>query len=201
LEHWKVLYWWAATEKNDDFCSFSLGFRELDYFIRHYQNSTEELVVQIKQLQSEKERLENEVAKLKEELDIEQETNQESAEVMDGFYRRQFIENQTPDILKEFSTDYLKISRENKLKDQRIKELENVVEATKKIVGQVEQEHHVKETKEQGIQTELSFQKINELEKQQKTILKTISDLTEQLINLQVYEEQSQTQIEVPPKK
>ncbi len=85
LEYWRVLHWWAVTEKHD----FSLGnnFHEWDYFIRHYQNSTEELVTRIKELESKNKQLENKVTKLEEELEIERETNQESAEMMDNFYR------------------------------------------------------------------------------------------------------------------
>ncbi|CAG8736921.1 9052_t:CDS:2, partial [Cetraspora pellucida] len=176
--------------------SLSRGWRNTkDYFARHYQNSTEELVVQIKQLKSEKERLENEVITLKEELTTERETNQESAEAMDHFYRNQFIENRTPDVLAKFNKNYLAINRENKQKDQVIKQLEETIERVKKIV---EQEYQGKETKEQGVQTELSFQKINELEKKQKNILKTISHLNGQLVDLQIHEQKTQT--EIPPK-
>jgi len=49
----------------------------LDYFIRHYQNSTEELVAEIKQLKSAKQQLEAEVMELKEELAIERDHSQD----------------------------------------------------------------------------------------------------------------------------
>ncbi|CAG8636473.1 364_t:CDS:2 [Ambispora gerdemannii] len=186
-----------TTEKHDGFGGFSNTFRELDYFIRHYQNSTEELVNQIKQLKSEKASLETENAKLKEELTIERETNQESAEVMDNFYRRQFIANQTPDILQEFSTDYLKVSWENQAQKQKIKDLEQTIEINNKLL---EQQFLAKETQEQAIQTELTCHQINQLEKKQKAIQKTVLALTEQLVDLQIQEEQTEAQIEVPPK-
>jgi hypothetical protein len=52
-----------VTEKQD-FNQLSPTFYELDYFIRHYQNSTEELVNRIKKLESKKKKLEDRVAVL-----------------------------------------------------------------------------------------------------------------------------------------
>ncbi len=134
LEYWKTLSLWAVTEKHD----FSLGinFHEWDYFIRHYQNSTEELVTEVKQLKSEKKRLEDKVTGLEEALEIERETNQESAEMMDDFYRMAppredvALEN----ILKEISDDYLTLNWENKNLKQIVKELKSTLDLVEQLV-------------------------------------------------------------------
>src|SRR3954471_14461128 len=100
---------------------------------------------------------------------------------MDKFYRQNPPREDVAlkNILQEISEDYLNLNRENKQKDQKIQELEKIVELSKKII-------------EQGIQTdELNSQKISTFEKQQKETLKVTLDLAEQLMaNLKIQQQQ-----------
>jgi len=83
--------------------------------------------------------LKEELNQSKEELKIERETNQESAELMDNFYRqnppREYLALQN--ILGKFSDDYLKTGWENQQLKAKIKDLCQQLEITKKLAEEL----------------------------------------------------------------
>ena len=89
----------------------------------------------IKQLQGENSSLKEKVNELEGILVIERETNQDSAEAMDKFYRqnppREDLTLQN--ILQETSDDYLKLNRENQTLKQKITDLNSTLELTKQL--------------------------------------------------------------------
>jgi len=78
---------------------------------------------------------------------------------MDNFYRQNLPREDLvlQNILQQFEKKYLQLNRENKQKEQKIKELEGTIKTVEKIV---EQEYQPKETKEQETQTELTGEEL-----------------------------------------
>jgi len=93
------------------------------------------LAEEFKRLEEENFSLKRKVAELENDLTIERETNQASAELMDKFYRqnppREDLALQNT--LLEISDDYLKLNRENQAQKQEIKKLKSVLRLTEQL--------------------------------------------------------------------
>jgi hypothetical protein len=90
----------------------------------------------IQQLCRDNSSLKEEKVKLEEELTIERETNQASAELMDDFYRQQFIKDKDPEsiVRNNFANQYLELNLENKQNRLEIERLKKELELAKKII-------------------------------------------------------------------
>ena len=110
------------------------------------------------------------IKELQEELNLERETNQESAEAMDSFYRVQFTGSKALDILAEISTDYLAINLENKQLKEENQELKKQQELIKKLTEAKEKDEISEAIKRK--QTELSElqKKLNNLQSEEQQI-------------------------------
>ncbi|CAH1761590.1 106_t:CDS:2, partial [Entrophospora sp. SA101] len=111
-------------------------YQELELF----QNKA--LQEENKQLQEQKTDLKKQIQVKNEELVIERETNRESAELMDNFYRKNPPREDLvlKNILCGISNDYLETNRENKQLRKEIQELEKNLETVEKLLELHDQE-------------------------------------------------------------
>ncbi|CAJ0761236.1 16486_t:CDS:2 [Entrophospora sp. SA101] len=108
-------------------------YQELELFPLQEEN---------KQLQEQKTDLKKQIQVKNEELVIERETNRESAELMDNFYRKNPPREDLvlKNILCGISNDYLETNRENKQLRKEIQELEKNLETVEKLLELHDQE-------------------------------------------------------------
>ncbi|CAG8448157.1 808_t:CDS:1 [Racocetra fulgida] len=145
----------------------------LNYLLQNEPNKEAKIVrleTQIKIL----EEVENQ---LREQVKEEREIHQDSMKAMDNFYQQNPPhENiRLKNILQQFEEKYLKLNRENKQKEQKIKKLESTIETAEKII---ENECQPKETKERGTQTELTGEKLAKQQKENQELKEQIKNLT-----------------------
>jgi len=114
---------------------------------------------------------------LREEMEEEREIHEDAMNAMDNFYRQNPPREdlRLKNILQQFEEKYLKLNRENKQKERKIKELEGTIKTVEKLA---EQECQPKETKEQETQTELTGKELEKQQKENRELREQISKLT-----------------------
>jgi chromosome segregation ATPase len=106
--------------------------------IRSQQRSQSQELTALRQeknrLASQLTNLQTALDKANQEIQNEREIHQDSLKIQDDWYRRLPSEgNNLKNILTDFAQKYLKLNLKNKLRKQRIKELESSLELTKKL--------------------------------------------------------------------
>ncbi|KLL03124.1 MAG: hypothetical protein MRECE_27c005 [Mycoplasmataceae bacterium CE_OT135] len=110
----------------------------LNYLMANETDSTAKII----RLETQIKILEETENQLREEMEQEREIHQDSLKAMDNFYQQNppKEEQRLNNILKVFEKDYLKLNRENQIKEQKNQELERTIELIEKLAQQRIQE-------------------------------------------------------------